>query len=182
MIEKYHIKVLYSKAGLICYSSHRDLIEIIKKSIIRAGLPIAYSKGFNPKPALSFYNPLPLGLSSKCEVMVIHLDSHLCPEDLISSLNQTLPEGLQCIDAEYVKSKRLVKIETTQYTVDPGSNVILNDIDIESACIQRERNGKSIRIKDILSFYCTFSPDGRKLACIDDNFIKIFIKFLLGII
>ena len=45
---KYVIR--FQKTGVICYTSHLDIMKVFKRSFKRAGIRLAYSQGFNPHP------------------------------------------------------------------------------------------------------------------------------------
>lgn len=59
----------FSKQGYIKYISHLDMLRLFKRTFKRAGIPLDYSKGFNPHPRMSFAQPLSLGYTSKQELI-----------------------------------------------------------------------------------------------------------------
>ena len=59
---KYVIR--FQKTGVICYTSHLDIMKVFKRSFKRAGIRLAYSQGFNPHPKMGFAQPLSLGYES----------------------------------------------------------------------------------------------------------------------
>jgi radical SAM-linked protein len=66
----------------------------------RAGLPLAYSKGYHPTPRISFGDALPLGLESRVEEMEVVLYQPLAVSEICSRLNAELPPGLEVVEAE----------------------------------------------------------------------------------
>jgi radical SAM-linked protein len=66
----------------------------------RAGLPLAYSKGYHPTPRISFGDALPLGLESRVEEMEVVLYQPLAVSEICSRLNAELPPGLEVLEAE----------------------------------------------------------------------------------
>jgi radical SAM-linked protein len=60
----------------------------------RAGLPIAFSEGFNPHPRLSFAAPLPVGVEGLAEVVDVEMTGPVPRQDLADRLNAALPPGL----------------------------------------------------------------------------------------
>ena len=87
-------RLTFTKTGIIRYLGHNDLMRMMYKAIKRSGLPISYSKGFNPHQLASISVPLPLGAEGLAEYMDIELDTPSIAEDIISALNQVLPDGL----------------------------------------------------------------------------------------
>ena len=55
--EKLFIRLKFKKTGRLQYISHLDLVRTMHKVIIRAGLPLWYTEGFNPKPKMIFAAP-----------------------------------------------------------------------------------------------------------------------------
>ena len=52
------------------FISHLDLSRTWERALRRAGIPIAYSRGFHPHPKMVFAAALPLGCTGEAEVMV----------------------------------------------------------------------------------------------------------------
>jgi radical SAM-linked protein len=156
-MEKFPARIIYAKQGLLRYVSHRNIIDIFSKAVTRAGLPVVYSQGFNPKPRLSFYNPLQLGIASSCELMVIELQQHIRPEQLLSDMNAAFPSGLCCSEAAYVRSRKSIKIAATDYMLllrpDEEKEVrsICSRDHAEPVYTVKARSGKKVRINDVLS-------------------------------
>lgn len=68
---------------------------MLTRTLRRAGLPVAYSAGFNPKPILSFGPPLPVGVESIAEYFDLELTRALPEEEVKQALNQHLPPGME---------------------------------------------------------------------------------------
>ena len=64
---RYLIK--FSKEGNIKFVSHLDLQRTLQRNFKRSGLPVEYSKGFNPHIIMSLAQPLAVGLYSKGEYL-----------------------------------------------------------------------------------------------------------------
>jgi radical SAM-linked protein len=56
---------------------------------------VTYSEGFHPKPKVSFEDPLPTGMESEEERMVLTLSEDIPAAALADRLNAHLPEGLR---------------------------------------------------------------------------------------
>ena len=48
------VRLRFTKVGKIRWTSHRDVARMWERAIRRAGLPVAYSAGFSPRPRLHF--------------------------------------------------------------------------------------------------------------------------------
>ena len=100
---KYRIQ--YSKTAAARFTSHLDVLRAISRTLRRAGLPVAFSAGFNPAPRLSFGPPLPLGLESEAEYFDLELIADLTEEALFLALNTALPPGLKVIKVQKLVGK-----------------------------------------------------------------------------
>jgi radical SAM-linked protein len=71
----------------------------------RAGIPVAFSKGFHPHPRLSFDQALPVGMESLCEEGWIGLYEYLSPAEILEKWNGQLPEGIKIKNVNAVPKK-----------------------------------------------------------------------------
>lgn len=67
------LRIRFSKLGKIRFTSHRDTARIWERGLRRAGLPVAYSEGFTPRPRISFGLALPTGYESEAEYLDVEL-------------------------------------------------------------------------------------------------------------
>jgi hypothetical protein len=97
------LRVLFSfeKQRSAVFLPHLALIEIFSMAFIRAGIPILFTRGFNPLPKLDFAFPLSVGLHAGGEIASIDLDpAAVCSaEDFARALNRNLPEGIRVQEA-----------------------------------------------------------------------------------
>jgi radical SAM family uncharacterized protein/radical SAM-linked protein len=90
-----HIRMRYAKTGRLVALSHLEIMHALLRSLRRAGLPMAYSQGYHPKPKVSFGPALPVGVESRCEFMDLELMGNQSAEDVASRLSAALPPGLR---------------------------------------------------------------------------------------
>jgi radical SAM family uncharacterized protein/radical SAM-linked protein len=88
------LQVSYSKLGPARFFGHLELVNVFLRALRRAGIPVKFSEGFHPKPKVAFDNPLPTGVESEDERMVITVASEVTPAELLRELSTELPEGL----------------------------------------------------------------------------------------
>ena len=99
------IRITFSKQGALRYTGHLDLHKLWERAARRAELPLAYSQGFHPQPKMNLAAALPLGFSSRCEVLDMRLEREIPLEDLSQRLNDTLPSGIQVAQIEQVDER-----------------------------------------------------------------------------
>lgn len=78
---------------------HLDLARAMARALRRAGLPLAYSQGFNPHPKLSLALPLAVGMTSRLDCLEVGLAEPIGPAEFCARLNGQLPPGLTCLRA-----------------------------------------------------------------------------------
>ena len=88
------LRMRFSKTGRAIYISHLDLMTTMQRAFSRAGSPLKYSEGFNPRPQISIALPLSVGTASVCELMDFQLREEVDITSLPARLNTALPEGI----------------------------------------------------------------------------------------
>ncbi|GHG92917.1 TIGR03936 family radical SAM-associated protein [Streptomyces lanatus] len=93
------IRLRYTKRGRLRFTSHRDFQRAFERALRRAEVPMAYSAGFTPHPKVSYANAAPTGTGSEAEYLEIALTEARDPEQLRVLLDESLPPGLDVVDA-----------------------------------------------------------------------------------
>jgi radical SAM-linked protein len=97
------LRLQFAKGELLKYISHLDLARTWERIFRRAGLPIAYSQGFNPRPRFQIAAALPVGVTGRAEFLDVWLVEPLAPEHAVAWLRPTLPPGLEVASMEEVE-------------------------------------------------------------------------------
>jgi radical SAM-linked protein len=162
------IRITFTKQGALRYTGHLDLHRLWERAARRAELPLAYSQGFHPQPKMNMAAALPLGFSSRCEVMDLKLEKDILLEDLPARLNATLPSGLQVIKVETVEERApalQTQVESAGYEVTLTQAIdgaeLKHRIDsiMESESLPRERRGKSYDLRPLIQELILISSD-----------------------
>ena len=98
------LRIGFVKLGSLQYISHLDLQRTFGRVIARSGLPVWYTKGFNPHLKLVFATPLAVGVQSICEYLDIKLERDVSPADFVATINAQLTDELRVIEAYYPRS------------------------------------------------------------------------------
>ena len=110
-------RLLFTKEGPAVYASHLDLMRTMRRALLRAGLPVKHSEGFNPHANITIAVPLPLGHSSCCELMDFTLQDPSAAGDAVDRLNAALPTGVRAL--EFYEGERAFKhIEYIRYNME----------------------------------------------------------------
>ncbi len=155
------IRIRFTKAGKIRWTSHRDVARIWERAIRRIGLPVAYSQGFSPHPKVHFGLALSTGHESVAEYLDIDLDdaSPAMPDEaglgeLPERLSAALPVGLAVTAvAEVAANATSLQAAVTSCSwsieirrVDPATvaGAIRSALAAEELVLTRQRKGKDV--------------------------------------
>ncbi len=96
----------YTKLGRAAFLGHLDVGRLLARSFRRAQLPLCLTRGFSPKPRMTFGPALSLGVPSFSEVIDVdlaHQDGAPLPADeVVRRLHAVCPEGLAILRGEVV--------------------------------------------------------------------------------
>ncbi|MFG2945768.1 TIGR03936 family radical SAM-associated protein [Streptomyces adustus] len=101
------IRLRYTKRGRLRFTSHRDFQRAFERALRRAEVPMAYSAGFTPHPKVSYANAAPTGTGSEAEYLEIALTATRDPQTLRALLDESLPDGLDIVDAVEARTSGL---------------------------------------------------------------------------
>jgi radical SAM family uncharacterized protein/radical SAM-linked protein len=93
------VRIRYSKLGRLVALSHLETVTALLRAVRRAGLPVAYSQGYHPKPRVSFGPALPVGAESLCEYLDLELIGTCDAAEMGDRLAAQLPEGMAILEA-----------------------------------------------------------------------------------
>ena len=93
------LRLRFSKFEKAKHISHLDLMATLRRALLRAGVGLKYSQGFNPHPYMSIALPLSVGCSSMCELIDVGTEHDLLPDGLPEIINAVLPEGIEVLSA-----------------------------------------------------------------------------------
>ena len=168
------IRITFSKLGALRYTGHLDLHRLWERAARRAELPLAYSQGFHPQPKLNIAAALPLGFSSRCEMLDMRLEHDIELDGLKERLQETLPAGIQLASIEQVDERApalQTQVATAEYEViltDPSTSLGVDVADLKrridsimgSESIIRERRGKTYDLRPLIESL-ELSPEGK---------------------
>jgi radical SAM family uncharacterized protein/radical SAM-linked protein len=100
--ERTRVRVRYAKLERLVALSHLETMHALLRAVRRAGLPVAHSQGYHPKPKVSFGPALSVGVESTCEHLDLELVGPADAAEIGERLGRELPEGLRVLDAQRV--------------------------------------------------------------------------------
>ncbi len=91
------IRFEFRKVGELRYLSHLELMRALRRALRRAGVPLAYTQGFNPQPKVSVAQALAVGVEGLRELGEVELTLRMEPADLLARWNAQLPPELKIL-------------------------------------------------------------------------------------
>ena len=120
------LRVIYSKSKEAIYLSHLDTLKVFCEAFARANISVEFSKGYNPRPEITFAHPLSVGIESTGEIFEVILNEYIDTSYFIKQMNKVLPSGLTVLSAEYVnlaEKSIMSRVYASTYLI----NFIYND-------------------------------------------------------
>ncbi len=133
MTQSFKYRLTISKKEEMRYISHLDWQNTLTKVLYRSGLDLCFSQGFNPTPKFSLGIALPIFAESECELADIEIHNNISEKDLITTLNNVLPEKIRVINVVKTdKSTPSIDIiaQWAKYSFQPFKTGILKNEDL----------------------------------------------------
>ncbi len=108
------IRIRFFKTGRAKYISHLDLVRFFGRAFKRAGIPLWYTEGFNPRPYMNFSMPLTLGAEGLNEAVDIRLIEDMDFDEIIRRMREVMPEDIGISSISEPKHK-MTEIAESQY-------------------------------------------------------------------
>lgn len=153
------IRIHYRKGEALMYIGNLDLHKVWERTFRRAQIPLAYSQGFHPQPRMHQACPLPLGFTSRVELLDFWCKSDETLEELRTKLEGSVQPGIEIQSLENIslKSPALQTIvESAVYLVKLNSSndeLSISDrlvkLNSSEHCM-RERRGKQYDLRGLI--------------------------------
>jgi len=115
---RFRVAVEFAVEDDLRFLSHRDEVRLLTRAVTRAGWPLAYSKGFNPRPRLTVPLPRTVGMAAMRQIALIDLAQPRSSTELHTSLRAQLPPGYDLHRVISPASRRTPHAEAVTYHVE----------------------------------------------------------------
>ncbi len=115
------VRIKFCKTGNLQFISHLDLQRSFHRILVRSGIPMWYTKGFNPHAKLVFGLPLSVGTESMCEMADLKIERKISLEEIKDQLNANLTDEMYVLDA-YIPTTKFAEIAYANYTITVKSD------------------------------------------------------------
>lgn len=90
---------VFEKGERLRHIGHLDIMRSTQRALRRSGLPVSYSKGFNPHILITFASALSTGAVGRHELMDVTLDKPVTAEEFLAAMNAAMPPDMQLSSA-----------------------------------------------------------------------------------
>ncbi len=142
---KQRILVQFSIQGDVRFVSHHDLMRLLARAARRAGLPVAMSEGFNPRPRISLLLARGVGVASEGELAEFDLGEWVSAGEFTRRLAAELPDGVRIERADIAHPNVRNRVVAIDYRVrfrggpPVGSGDVERFLALREAPVERER-------------------------------------------
>ncbi|MBN1146868.1 MAG: DUF2344 domain-containing protein [Anaerolineales bacterium] len=183
------VRIEFAKTEAMRFTGHLDVQRAWERSFRRAGLPLAYSQGYNPRPRLNLACALPLGFTSQAEILDAWLEQELPLDEIQAALAGALPPGMRLLRIEQVDLRApalQTELQAAEYVItllepysdlEEGANRPANqasrgsgDLDagldesvralLQEPELPRQRRGKAYDLRPLILELHTLPEDG----------------------
>ena len=163
-------RIKFEKTGLAKYISHLDLNRLFSRSIARAGIEIAHTEGFNPRPKIVFASAISLGMESLCEFTDIKITENLTEAEVFQKIKDIFPNGINILevyepknDFKYIDRTRFhIFVKPDGFGADELKKLFEGDVFAE------KKPGININLKDyILELNISISGESQEYKLIN---------------
>ena len=116
------IRIRFTKTGDLRWIGHMDLARLWERLVRRAGLAIALTEGFHPKPKISFPSALALGIEGLDAAVELELTGGVDLPTIEQLLRPHLLPGLEILNLEQLTpetSRQQLRASTFEIEIPP---------------------------------------------------------------
>lgn len=153
------LRIVFGKQGAFKYIGHLDLAKTWERILRRAELALAYTHGFNARPRMQLASPLPVGVTSECELLDIWLEQPIPLDGLAAHLESVSPAGvpIYAISEVSARSPALqTLVESAVYVLTPEDAYAVDDVRrrvadlLAQPSIKRTRRDKAYDLRALI--------------------------------
>ncbi|MDD2457335.1 MAG: TIGR03936 family radical SAM-associated protein [Eubacteriales bacterium] len=151
MSETFIVRLRFSRREPAIWLAHLDMMRTFERSIRRAGLPICWSQGYNPRPQMTFALPISVGLATAGDYLDLSLEEDLEPADVMDRLNRSLPTGFAILAANRAapsKASLMSLVRAADYRLEtPGlAEAIARIANTQPLVVEKFSKGKMVDV------------------------------------
>ncbi len=96
------LRLTFAHGESLRWISHLDVVRLWERVLRRTGLPVAYTRGYNPQLRIQFAAALPTGCFGRAEVADLWMEKAVPPREAATLIRAELPPGMELLDVQEV--------------------------------------------------------------------------------
>ena len=167
---------VFEKSPRLRHIGHLDIQRAVQRALRRSGLPVSYSKGFNPHILLTFASALSTGYAGRREIMEVQLEREVSPEAFLSAMNAAMPPDMQLSEAKMLPDQHIAlmaAVQAADYTItltdDAAAAAIAAKLPAflaQESIIALRRTKSGMKETDIRPLIHTLKAEGNALRAV----------------
>lgn len=147
---KYTLRIFWQKKGNSKYVSHLDTQRAVVRALIRSGLPLYYSQGFNPHPKLVFALPVSIFQEALYDVFDIDITERISPKRAAEMLGAVMPGDTPVIGAAY-PVKKFKELYAASYLISLDTDLKAEEVEkaLRGEVVVEKKSKKKCEMTDI---------------------------------
>jgi radical SAM-linked protein len=137
----------FSIVGMLRFVSHLELQNYLSRLLVRAGIQVRFTEGFNPRPRISLPVPRNVGIASLHDRGRFDVDEGFDVNAMMEKFKGVVPFEMKLHRAWVIPANRLERVKAVEWRID------LEDINPEAM---------ASRIEKILSGQCLVTRKSKK--------------------
>lgn len=172
---EYVCRCLFERVGDASFVGHLDLMHTFDRAIRRAGLPILYSQGYNPRPMMVFALPLGVGIDTLGDYVDISMSREVDVNELMEKVNPFLPKGVKLygginIDEPKNSLMSVVTIAKYRFTAPEIKSKMRSLVTRDELRVTKKSKGKLVET-DIRPLFICEVPDNETSEDVFECFV-----------
>lgn len=159
-------RLCYRVTGHMAFLSHLEILRLWQRTLLRSGLPIRWSEGFNPRPKISAGPARGVGIIGEEEYLDLELISYCAGDILAAAIKRALPADVLLL--------RWRELPEGSKTLE----AVINEIDYKFYFLRGAPANLSQRVEAFMAadryLYLRKSPKGDK-----EIDLRVFVRDLL---
>ena len=131
----------FQKGDVVRHLGLLDLQRTMQRALRRSGLPVTYSKGFNPHIVMAFASALSSGIPGDAELVDVSLSGEVTEEECLLAMNRVLPPALRASRVRLVDDrfpKAAASLQQAEYRITAVGGGTRRLVDAIPAFLERE--------------------------------------------
>lgn len=114
------LRMKFERFGPVRYIGHLDMLRYFQKAVMRAGINIRYSEGFNPHQIMSFAYPLGVSMETCGDYLDIDVLGPVDCDTVTRQMNSVMSEGIKILKTTVVPkgaANAMASVKAADYLV-----------------------------------------------------------------